>query len=175
MAVVAAIAGLAGAAVQIYGNVTSANAQSAAERANAAFYREQSEFARRAMMREYNIYNDQAAEFTGEVISQAGKGGAELSGSPLLALGTILARQEAERQAILEDGNFKVREAILRAEASEKAARSMKNSAVISSFGIGLSGIASAAGAFAAASSAPASAGGSSSGWLDFKTAARVP
>jgi len=164
----AAVTSLLGTGTSIWGQIESGRAQMSAERANAAFYAEQSEFARRSMMREYELYNDQAAEYTGEVISQAGKGGAVLSGSPLLYLGTVFARQEAERTAILEDGNFKVREANLRRESSLKSAKNINDAMTISVISTGVGGYADFASSGMASG---AKSGGSTKkqkrGWMD--------
>jgi hypothetical protein len=168
MAVVAAIAAVAGAAVSMYGQYQAGKAQAEAERANAAFYREQSEHARRAMMREYEIYSDKAADFTGETISQFGKGNVLLQGSPLLALGTIFARQEQEKAAILESGSFNVREAKLKAEASDKAAGNIKRATTIAMFGTALGGFSSAAGGFAGGARSGATT--TSTNWMGSST-----
>jgi hypothetical protein len=97
-------------------------AQSEAEKANAAFYDEQAEFARQAGLREQEVFEDQSNEFMGRQISQAGAGGVELSGSALLAFGDSKLRQIREVGAIKFDSAAKVREALLKAGASRQAA-----------------------------------------------------
>jgi len=114
-----------GTAVSAYGNYKANMAQSEAERANAAFYEEQAEFARQAGLREEELYKDQSEEFIGRQISQAGKGGAEMSGSALLAFGDSKLRQIKETEAIKFDSAAKVREALLKAGASRKTATSL--------------------------------------------------
>lgn len=163
---VLAVAAVASTAVTVYGQYKAGKAAAEAANANAAFYREQSEFARRAMMREYSVYNDKAADFTGETISQFGKGNVALTGSPLSLLGTMFARQESERQAILEGGEFQVREARLKAEASQREASNIRKAARLQMFGSVMSGVTQVAGAFAGG----AKASSSGSNWMSSST-----
>lgn len=115
MGMIAAGAALmVGTAANIYGSIKANQAQASAEEANAAFYLEQADYAKKAGERELSIYRDQASEFIGAQKSSFGRAGVELSGSPLLALADTQFRQLKEEKAIQLDTAAKVREATLK-------------------------------------------------------------
>ena len=99
---------LFGGAVKAYGNI----------KANAAFYREQAEFAREATNRTLEIYQDDTDTFVGQQKTSIAKSGISLSGSALLALADTKFKSLREEEAILRDGKFKEQEALLKAGAS---------------------------------------------------------
>lgn len=111
--------GAAGLGLNIFGMASANEAQSKAEQANADYYNEQSEFARKAMLRDLSIYKDQAAEQMGGQITGYAAGGVNLEGSPMLELASTKARQISEEAAIKAGGQAKIREAYLRAGASQ--------------------------------------------------------
>lgn len=115
---IAAGASIVGAGISIYGQVKANADQAEAERANAAFYQEQAEFARQATNREVSLYTEQASQFTGNLIGQIAKGGVTQSGSALQLLADTRLKQINETDAIVEDGRMKTREALLKAGAS---------------------------------------------------------
>lgn len=138
---VGAGAAVAGLGLGIVGNIMGNNAQAKAEEANAAYYNEQKEYARQAMLRNLDIFKDQASETIGTQTTAASAGGVTLSGSPLLVLASSRARQIKEEAAIRYGGEANIREAYLRAGAS------MDNANRLGSFAMnGLPAIGSALG-----------------------------
>lgn len=115
---IGAAAAVAGAGLGIIGTITGNNAQAAAEEANAAYYKEQQEFARQSMIRDLKIYSEDAEEVFGAQVTGAAAGGVNLEGSPLLVLASTRKRQIEEQDAIKAGGKANIREAYLRAGAS---------------------------------------------------------
>lgn len=121
------------AAAYVAGTIYNAHSQdqedkerAAAERRNAAFFREQAEFARRAGEREQAIFKRQSQHFIDEQISTISKSGVNFSGSfvNVVAESQFLANQEL--QAIREATDFNVRLAEMRGLDSLDTARAIE-------------------------------------------------
>lgn len=115
---------IAGGALKTYGNIKANQAQAEAERANAAFYQEQAQFARESTARALEIYQDDAEDFRGKQVGAIAAGGLQMTGSALAILADTELKKVRESDAIIRDGKFKEREAFLKAGASiEQAER----------------------------------------------------
>ncbi len=119
---------LAGAAVSLFGQAQSRSAQKRAERANAAYYREQAALAESQKRRSADIYQRQSADFLGEQKSLIAKSGVAFSGSVLSKVLTSTYAAEKEYSAILKDGDMNVKLAGMRANSAEKNARFLGSS-----------------------------------------------
>lgn len=137
---------LGGTGLSIMGQAQSSKAEAEAEFANAAYLKEQADFAREAGRRTVNAFDVEAAEFLGNQKSGFSAGGVALSGSPLAVIGDTLARQGVEREGIKLDSFAKEREALLKAGASYSNAKKLSNwkSRFLPAAGTGLVGGASA-------------------------------
>lgn len=100
-----------------YGDFMSSQARAAAERKNAAFYREQAEYARRAGIRQRQIFDRQSKVIEGQQLSGFAKSGIDTVNSSLFMATQKLYRQQ-ESAAIQEEADFNERLALLRAENS---------------------------------------------------------
>jgi len=118
---------LLGEGVEAYGKVKANREQAKAEMENANFLREQAEFARQAMVRELEIFGAETEEFIGRQTTQAAASGIDVGGSALLLMADTRMKQMREESAIKEDSRMRMREAALKAGASEEQAKRLTN------------------------------------------------
>lgn len=118
---------IAGTAIDAYGRYKANQAQADADEQNAAFYREQADFAQKAGDREINVYEDEANQFEGSQKSSYARGGVELSGSPLLAFGDTKFREMQQVDAIKQKTAQSVLEASLRGTSAQNSADSLNS------------------------------------------------
>lgn len=114
--------------LQLYGQYRANQEQAAAEARNAAFLREQANFAERATQREMKLQEIQSKRLRGEQVVGFAQGGVDVgSGSAL----DFLVDQEAsaieERAAIRSEGDMRVRLASLRADAAQFTADTLSS------------------------------------------------
>ena len=112
-----------GAALQIYGNYQANHAQARANRANAAFYREQAKLTLEAAKREQAIFEKESDQFFGSQVNAFAKGGVDLSGSALLYLAGTKQEMSNESVVILENGIRAANNTLLQADSLEKEAK----------------------------------------------------
>lgn len=119
----------AGMVVNAIGRKEAAEAEAAGEMANAAYYREQAQFAQEAGERSQNIFDRETLILFGEQKSQlaaAGVGEEVVSG---FMTGQVQARRE-ERYAIGQDTEANVRLAMLRGNMSDQRASAASDSRI---------------------------------------------
>lgn len=121
MGVAAAI--VAGGAIQAYGNYTANQAEAKAQKANAAFYREQAKLALEAAKREQLIFDMESDQFFGSQVNAFAKGGVDLSGSALLMLAGTKQQMANESVQIIETGKRTSNLTLLRADQADKEAK----------------------------------------------------
>lgn len=129
--------GIAGGVLQMAADSKEAKAKIRAYQTNADWLEEQAEHARQATRRELTIHGREVNEVFGAQVSSFGKGGLDLTGSPLLVLANTRMREFEEARAISEQGYMQVREASLKAQeqrdlaAYTRSAASLKKTATI--------------------------------------------
>lgn len=115
-----------GLAMKAYGQFTANNDQADAEDQNAAFYREQADFARKAGDRQRMIFDRESVILLGNQTAGFAKSGVSTTSAADFLAREMLYRQE-ESQAIKEEADFNVRLAMLRADQSERTADSLRD------------------------------------------------
>lgn len=125
-ATAAALAVVAGSALQIYGQSQATAKQAKAEEENANYLMEQAAFTREAERRVLNTFDQDAEQFKGSQISGYSAGGVSLAGSPLAVLADTIGKQMQDRSAIQLDYQAKEREALLKAGASYRQANDLR-------------------------------------------------
>ncbi len=111
----------AGHLIQGVGQYQNATAQEAQERQNAAFYREQAEFAKKSGERQRLIFDRESQILYGEQLSGFAKAGIDTSSSAEFMAREILYRDQ-ESQAIRAEADLNVKLARMRANAAEVSA-----------------------------------------------------
>jgi len=109
------------AGVQIYGQYKANQAEAKAQKANAAYLREQKEFQEMITRREVDIFKDESTEFMGQKVSAIAASGIALSGSALAGVGEDKASIARETAAIAMGGENKSRFIGMRAAAADAA------------------------------------------------------
>lgn len=141
--------GIAGGVLDMAADSKEAKAKIRAYNTNADWLEEQAEHARQATRRELTIHGREVNEFYGNQVSSVGKGGLDLTGSPLLLLANTRMREFEEAQAISEQGYMQVREASLKAQEQRDLASYTKSAAAlqktagwlnIATLGVGMAG-----------------------------------
>jgi len=135
--------------VTVAGQIKARRDQARAEERNAAFLAEQAEFARQAGEREVTLFERESGEVLAGQIGSFAKAGLDFSGSPLLRVTETRRLILEEKEAIRKNARFNVRFANVRAEASRKRARDLKDplNTLLGSGGTLLTGGSAAAGA----------------------------
>lgn len=128
-------ASLIGGVTQIFGQNVARDGEIAANRANAAFFREQAKFAEFAKQKNIKRFRRESDIFFGDNISRFAKAGVSLSGSPLITLAMDKVLAEEEVDSIIKEGNFNVRLARLRADQADAAARAAQKAAPYQTIG----------------------------------------
>ncbi len=127
MAEAAAVMMVAGAGMQIVGNFQANAAEAEAERANAAFYREQALLSMKAAEREERLFERESQQFFGSQVNAFAKGGVDMSGSALLKLAGTKQEMANESFNILETGKRNMNLALLRSSQAESNARRLRS------------------------------------------------
>lgn len=107
--------------LQAYGNYSANMAQAEAAKRNAAFYREQADFAKKAGERQQMIFERDTQIQYGEQLSAYAKAGVDTQSSSLFLAKQLLFRQQ-ESFAIKKEADMNVRLAMLRADESMRNA-----------------------------------------------------
>jgi hypothetical protein len=113
--------------LQVAGNFLGNRAQAKAERANAAYYREQAELTKREKRRAVDIYKTQSDQFIGQKKSIIARSGVDLGGTLLMQIAGDVASQGREIEAINAEMDAKVRLAHLRAQQADKTANTLSS------------------------------------------------
>lgn len=112
----------AGAVISTLGRMKSDVDQARAERANAAYYREQQAFTLEQMFNERDIFDRKSNKLKGQQLAYAGGTGFTTTSNVLDQLGYESAIMQKERNMIIRNGEFKARLAGLKAEQSDTTA-----------------------------------------------------
>lgn len=116
----------AGAIIKTYGQIKANEEQAAAERQNAAWYREQAKFARDAGDRQRRIFDRETLKLQGTQVSAFAKAGIDAgSGSASYFMAKEALFRQEESSAIKQEADMNVRLALLRADQAEKTAGSL--------------------------------------------------
>lgn len=145
--VAAAVMG-AGTIMQSYGRYRATLDQADAEEVNAAWYREQADFAREAGDRQAMIFDRESKILFGEQRSAFAKSGVNPSESSFFMAQQMLYRSQ-EGYAIDKEADFNERLANLRANQAQETARSLRDAAPMEFFGGLMAGGGQMAGAMA--------------------------
>lgn len=116
-----------GVGLQVYSQYQADKAEAEAELENALWLDEQAAFAQEAAEREATIFGRESEMLIGEQVGGFAKAGVEMSGSALDVIGESKALANMELEAIIKAGEFKVREATLKAGASRKRAEQLSD------------------------------------------------
>jgi hypothetical protein len=115
-----------GTIIKSYGQIKANEDQAAAEKRNAAFYREQAEFAQRAGDRKRAIFERESDVLYGDQVGAFAKAGVDTGSSSFFLAQQVFYRQN-ESFAIKEEADFNVRLAMLRADQATSTARALTN------------------------------------------------
>lgn len=113
---------LVGTALQMAGQIGEAQSMASAERANAAWLREQERYAREAMERSIALANFEYTNKLGQQASAYGKGGVAISGSAAVTMGGTIKQALEEVFALKRKGEMDMRLAAIKAGQSESRA-----------------------------------------------------
>jgi hypothetical protein len=117
----------AGTALQIAGQYSANLAQAQSELANAAFYREQANFARESMFRETDLAERRYEQVRGSQVGAYAYGNVDLSGSAAMTIAGTVAAKFSELQAIRDKGNLDIKLAVLRGNKSAELAGTLQD------------------------------------------------
>lgn len=117
-----------GSFVQAYGKYHSLMAQSQAEQDNAAYYREQADYAQQAGAREHTIYEHESKILYGEQLSGFAKAGISSSNSSFFMASQMLQRSQG-LNAIDKETQQNSQLASLRAQEADRVAGQDRNAA----------------------------------------------
>lgn len=109
-----------------YGEYQANQDQADAEERNAAFYREQAAFAKKAAERQRTIFDRESVILHGQQVGAFAKAGVDTQHSSRFLAQQVMFRQQ-ESQAIKDEGDMNVRLANLRGEQADETARQLRD------------------------------------------------
>ena len=133
-----AVASFVAAGVAIYGQVRNSKAKAKADRANAAYYREQAKLQQMASRREADIFERESDMFMGTKVSIFAKAGIDLSGTSLMKFAQDKAAVTREAVAIKAGAQTRLQLTQMRAQSADAAARDTEGALGAQVLGTGL-------------------------------------
>lgn len=113
--------------MSIFGRWQANLAQAEAEMQNSRWLKEQAAFAQEATEREEAIFQKESESLLAEQVGSFAKNGIELSGSALDALNETENQISMEIEAIRQNGEMQMREALLKANSSRNNATQLSS------------------------------------------------
>lgn len=111
---------LAGTAVEIFGNVKANLDQARAEAENAIWMKQQADYIKRATDRELSIFDRESQESIAATENTFAKSGVSMAGTALEVMAQEQTKRQQELDAIVDQGNTNIQEALLKSSASQK-------------------------------------------------------
>lgn len=108
--------------MEVYGNVKANLDQARAEAENAIWMRQQADYIQRSTKREYEIFNRESQENMAALENTFAKAGVSMAGTALEVQAQEQLKRQQELDAIVDQGNMNMQEAMLKANASQRNA-----------------------------------------------------
>lgn len=118
---------IGGTALQVYGNVKANLDQAEAEAQNAVWMREQADFMAKSTQRELGIFNRESLDQMASLENTFAKSGISMVGSAFEVQRQEELKRQNELQAISDQGKMNIKEAMLKATASDNNANKLRS------------------------------------------------
>lgn len=118
---------IGGTTLQVYGNITANLDQARAEAENAIWMREQAAFIQKSTDREMSIFNRESQDMMASLENSFAKSGISMVGSAFELQQQEEMKRQQELQAIADQGNMNIKEALMKASSSEKMSNKLSS------------------------------------------------